>query len=242
LDEADTVVWSPIPGSRRSEDSRVTTADHSRRPATFHAVVIDLRGGGVVLGDTMFHPATVEREADRGLVHGWPVVDVVRSAGGSIVHRLRPSGATGRLRIGDRVEAEVDLAIRWTLSRLDSAAHLIAFGYEATHGPAIQVERRITASGAHVRVVPSSRTPIRTAALGEWVERAIADDLLISVLEGRLTGGRRRWHVDGIGSRPCEGLHPTSTGQVGRLEIEIRADDGSVSIAVQLAPEGRDTW
>lgn len=223
------------PSAHDNEVDRLTTAETDSTRARFHAVVTELRTDGVVLDATIFCPSTNERVSDQGLLGDAAVVDVVRTDGGSIVHILHPVEAIRLLRIGDQVDAEIDLDRRWVLSRLHTALHLASFGYEAIHGPAVRAERRVSVEGGMLRLVPNQVEPVQRDAIIAWIERAIDDDLLISTIDRRQAGGRRRWLVDGIGNLACEGLHPTSTGQVGKLALDIRADlIGSVTIGIRL--------
>ena len=63
----------------------------------------------------------------------------------------------------------------------------------------------------------------------------MANDLPIAHVQG---GGPNRlhWVVDGVGTVPCVGPHPPSTGAIGPLAVTIEAlDADQVTLTVALA-------
>lgn len=201
---------------------------------TFPARVTEVRPDGIVLSQTRFVPESPERQSDAGHVGDLAVSGVTRGPDGELVHHLADPGRLGAIGAGRQVRALIDGRRRANLSRLHSALHLVYFAYQATHGPTRRLRRRVDVVSAHIEVLHLGPEP-DTTALAEWLRRAVANDLPIVHVQG---GGPNRlhWVVDGVGSVPCAGPHPPSTGAIGPLAVTVEElDVDHITLAVALA-------
>lgn len=190
----------------------------------FEAIITAVDDGWVTLDRSLFRPPGPDREADRGAIGGFPVTRVERSADGSLRHYVPGATAQCELSRHRLVRAEIDSERRDSMMRLDTAIHLAFFGYQSLYGPAEQLSMWLAPHEAWVDLVPSGEGPDDGAAaqIGEWVQRAIDDDLLISILTRPGKPDLTYWHVDGIGTTACSGLHPMRTGELGRIDIAVK--------------------
>ena len=217
--------------------------DVDRRPSSysvdFEAVVEGVHRNWVVLDHTNFRPESAESESDIGVIAEVPVTQVVEGGEGLLMHQLAESHLPHSLELGSRVHCRVDWCRRFTRMRLHSAQHLAYLGFEAVHGPAKRQGRRVAADYSFVEVEPLRHLPtnVATAAISSWIERVVADDLLITALSRGSEPDRRYWHVDGVGTVACSGLHPETTGEVGLLDLKVSQDDnGLVRLTTRLKP------
>lgn len=77
----------------------------------------------VVLSETPMQHETSDRVADRGWIDGEPVVQVIRSRLGQVLHHI--AAPPGRFRVGQQVQVKVDLHNRDLQARLLCAGRLI---------------------------------------------------------------------------------------------------------------------
>jgi Ser-tRNA(Ala) deacylase AlaX len=109
----------------------------------------------------------------------------------------------------------------------------VYFGFVALHGPAERCDRSVTTRSASVDLRYGEPETVKVDVLEEWLVRVVADDLLITVVTHQ---GRRYWHVDGIGTSACSGLHPESTRHVGDVDVAVEPHAGSgLRLSVHLA-------
>ncbi|WP_214327363.1 alanine--tRNA ligase [Nonomuraea sediminis] len=117
-----------------------TTADSSVIGILVDGVSVPVAGVGatveVVLGRTPFYAEGGGQLADQGVLHASgaevDVLDVQSPLKGLIVHRGKIR--TGELKIGDEVQAEVDVERRRAISRSHSATHLVHRGFKNALG------------------------------------------------------------------------------------------------------------
>jgi Ser-tRNA(Ala) deacylase AlaX len=217
--------------------------DVDRRPSSysvdFDAVIEGVHRNWIVLDRTNFRPESAERESDIGVIGDVPVNQVVEGAGGLLMHQLARSHLPHTLELGSRVHCRVDWCRRFTMMRLHSAQHLAYLGFEAVHGPAKRQGRRVAAAYSFVEVEPLRpfSAKVAAAAISAWIQRVVADDLLITALSRGSEPNRRYWHVDGVGTVACSGHHPETTGEVGPIHLEVCRDgNGLVRLTTRLKP------
>jgi Ser-tRNA(Ala) deacylase AlaX len=206
----------------------------------FRAAIEQLRPGGIALSESRFVASTPERRSDVGHIAELYVREVVLCGDGSLVHNVDDTEALHRMRLGTVVFGVVDWGHRFAMMRLHTAVHLSFHAYIATHGPARRCRRRVSATMASIEIEPGDGHQLAEAeVIREWVGRAIADDLTISTIGGPGDDDRRYWHIDGIGTIACTGMHPPTTAAVGPLDLEVLGNDGEViTIEARLAAGG----
>ncbi len=214
-----------------------------RRPSAysvdFEAVIEGVHRNWIVLDKTLFLPDTAERESDCGLINELRVDQVVVGGGGFLMHQLSESHLSPCLEIGRPVTGQVDWERRFSMMRLHSAQHLAYLGFEAVHGPAKRQGRWVAADHSFVEVEPVRRltTEVSAAPIMSWMERVVADNLLITPLSRGAEPDRRYWHVDGVGTIACSGLHPETTGEVGDFDLNVfEGHTGLIRLTTRLTP------
>ncbi len=217
--------------------------DLDRRPNAysidFDALVEGVHRNWVVLDATYLLPDSAERESDSGWINDVPVHQVVEGCDGLLMHQIAESHLPHCLEIGQRVVGQVDWGRRLSMMQLHSAQHLAYLGFEAVHGPAKRQGRRVAADYSFVELEPARQpsTPAAAVAISSWMERVVADDLLIAVLSRGAEPDRRYWHVDGVGTIACSGLHPETTGEIGRFDLKVsEGHNGLVRLTTRLEP------
>lgn len=191
-------------------------------------------------------PETPERQSDAGRIDDLLVAGVSRGHDGELVHHLADPRLLGSVDPGRQVRAVVDTRRRANLSRLHSALHLLWFAYQAVHPavPARRLGRRVDVVSARLEVQHPDGAPGTAAAvapgpeasaLAGWLRRAVAADLRIVHVQGS-SAHRLHWVVDGIGSVPCLGPHPPSTGAIGPLAVTVEElDVDRLTLTARLA-------
>lgn len=218
-------------------------------PATlvFPARVTEVRPTGIVLSQSRFVPETPERQSDAGRIDDLLVAGVSRGHDGELVHHLAEPRLLGSVDPGRQVRAVVDTRRRANLSRLHSALHLLWFAYQSLHPavPARRLGRRVDVVSARLEVhqptggaagtVTAVSPGPEASALAGWLRRAVASDLRIVHVQGSRPN-RLHWVVDGIGSVPCLGPHPPSTGAIGPLAVTVEElDVDRLTLTARLA-------
>ncbi|MCP3988460.1 MAG: hypothetical protein GY724_05285 [Actinomycetia bacterium] len=217
--------------------------DLDRRPnaysVDFDAVVEGIHRNWIVLDTTLLLPDSAERESDSGRIDNVAVHQVVEGCDGLLMHQVAEPHLPHCLEIGKRVAGQVDWDRRLSMMRLHSAQHLAYLGFEAVHGSAKRQGRRVAADYSFVEIEPVRELPrqVASAAISSWMERVVADDLLIAALSRGAEPDRRYWHVDGVGTIACSGLHPETTGEVGRFDLKVsEGHNGLIRLTTRLKP------
>lgn len=192
----------------------------------FPARVTEVRPTGIVLSQSRFVPDSPERQSDAGRLDDLLIASVTRGPDGELVHHLADPRLLGSVDPGRQVRAEIDTRRRANLSRLHSALHLLWFAYQAVdRTPSRRLGRRVDVVSARLEVQHPSDAPAPDpAALAGWLRRAVAADLRIDHVQGG-SPNRLHWAVDGVGSVPCLGPHPPSTGAIGPLAVTVEELD-----------------
>lgn len=206
----------------------------------FQAVVKDIHHSWLILDETSFRPDTAARESDIGIIDDIPVSRVVEGHDGSILHLLDDLGAAHSIEVGQAVYGKVDWSHRFAMMRLHTAQHLAYLGFEAILGPTRRRGRRVAPTYSFVEVESAEPTAHQAAkpVIAAWMARVIDDDLLISMLSRPMEPNRQYWHVDGVGTLACSGLHPLTTAEVGDIDLVMNeAADGLVRMTTRLVSE-----
>ena len=201
------------------------------------AIVVGADQEQLVLSRSPFAPAIPGRASDVGHVDDVPIERVVGDGDGTLLHIVDPAATPHRFAPGQEVTPRIDWDRRFAMMRLHTAQHLAYLGFETIHGPAKRHDRMVEHDRAYVDIEPTRALPdgVVGYAIASWMERVVADDLLISSLAHPTEPARRYWYVDGVGSVACTGLHPESTGAVGPFDLEVEEGGrGDIRLTVRL--------
>lgn len=216
----------------------------------FSATVEDvkaLRGNtyAVELDRTAFYPEGGGQPSDQGRIEGSNgalSLKIARSQNGTIIHE---GSLTGSLEIGDTVECEVKWPRRVKYMRVHTAGHLVhdvltshvdgLMALKGRHGDKAFLEYRGVVNDAAV------------SELSDWVNAAVAEDLpvrswdssreeleeLCESLPTNLPHGKklRALQIGDFEPMPDGGVHVSSTGQIGEVQIHhVTVNDGKSTI------------
>ncbi len=244
-----------VPGYLKSLDVGYETA--------FHAEVVALPPGGVLLSTTLFYPTGGGQPCDQGELvtpEGERIrVTEVEHRSGAIVHRVSP-GLQGKLARGMSVEGRIDWTRRYRHMRAHTAQHLLSAIVFRQHG--IPTERaRLGGTGGSldlVRPLPTGPSLKETLdeANREFFTRPVPVSLAFVTPEdfarepGRSSAARlpqglselRLVVIQGIDRTPCGGTHVRDTSEVGRVDAEPARPlpGGGQRLRFKLGPPGRD--
>ncbi len=203
--------------------------------------------GEVVLDSTPFYAEKGGQVGDTGILHNlsgrFSVEDARHPAGNLVLHRGKVQ--TGSLRVGDVLEARVDLERRKAISRNHTATHLLHEG----------LIRRL---GEHVRQAGSLVAPEMLRfdfthfealkkedlqAVEDFVNRAVLQNLslesTVSTLEEAKSRGAKALFGEKYGNEVrvvaipetsvelCGGVHVAATGEIGGFKILREESVGS---------------
>lgn len=202
---------------------------------TFDAVINAVHHHWIVLDNTRFDPTTPGRESDTGYIDGIPV-GCVEAAYPGLLHRVNNPRATQGLAMGQRVRARVDIPRRCRLMRLHSLQHLMFLGYQLHHGRVERLAGHVSDTVTTLEV-GEHRAPSEpdVDSIQRWVNRVVADNLVITSLSRPPARGRQFWHVDGVGTIACEGRHPDRTGKIGSFRLHHEpSTDGVIRVTATL--------
>ncbi|GAA3148695.1 alanine--tRNA ligase [Planomonospora alba] len=193
----------------------------------------------VVLGRTPFYAEGGGQLADQGVIraHGAEVevVDVQSPVAGLVVHRGKVRG--GEIRVGDQVQAEIDVERRRAISRSHTATHMVHRGFRNALGESAaqagsenspgRFRFDFTAAGA---VPPSVLRDVE-----DEVNAVLINDLQVNAFhtsqaEARAMGALalfgekygdvvRIVEVGDYSRELCGGTHVASSGQLGLVKV-----------------------
>jgi misacylated tRNA(Ala) deacylase len=219
---------------------------------THGSEVTEIVDGGVVLAATIFYPLGGGQPGDTGRLtiggRDYRVTDTRYADDRErIVHYLE-NGDTGAIRIGDRVDMEIDWQRRHRLMRMHTSMHLICslIDAPATGGAVGETESRIDFD-LQGQVVDKEQL---TAALNALVDKAlpvsigsITDEELdrnpglvrtMSVQPPRGQGEVRTITIEDTDYQPCGGTHVLNTAEIGRLEVTRLKNKGKQNKRISL--------
>jgi alanyl-tRNA synthetase len=204
---------------------------------TFEASVLraEARGSGlaVILDRTAFYPDSGGQLADRGVLDGRAVLDVLEE-GETVVHILeRPETDTGGpgAAPGARVRGEVDRDLRLDHMQQHTGQHILSQAFVATSGrDTLSFHMGDTTSSIEVA---GALTPAMIEAAEDLANRIFFEDRPVHVLsltreEAAARGVRklperagilRVIEVEGFDLSPCCGTHVPRAGVIGLVKI-----------------------
>ncbi len=188
----------------------------------FDARVLRVRGSQVVLDSSCFSPDLRGRAGDNGTIGSARMFGSEITPQDEHVHNL---DTTHRVLEGTRVSCLVNSERRQGLMRAHLLQHLIRFAIQSISS-CPTYPGHVNARGCAVFVEGYLE---ELEQIQQWVASVAADNAPIYNWADPSDSRRRFWHVDGIGTAPCLGVHLDSTGRLGSFEIErIVTNSGQV--------------
>ncbi len=206
----------------------------------------DLEDVEVILDATPFYAESGGQVGDTGRLVGpagqVDVEDTYYGVPGLIVHRGR---LTGKLAVGDRVDAEVDAARRLAISRNHSATHLLhwalrqVLGSHARQAGSLVTPERLRFDFTHFQAVTREELErIEELANARVIDDAPVTTVMTSREEAMESGAialfgekySERVRVVGMGdfSRElCGGIHVERTGAIGPIRVIAESGIGA---------------
>jgi Ser-tRNA(Ala) deacylase AlaX len=180
------------------------------------ALVVSLTDTEVILDSTIFFAFSGGQESDQGTIGGCAVLSA-RKEGLNVVYNLPPNHG---LKLGQKVEIDIDWTRRYRLMRLHFAAELVL---ELVYRELTGVEK----IGAHIApnkaridfVWPHSLAPL-LPKFAEDANRIINANLEIQTGFEDETHERRYWEIEGFSRVSCGGTHVRRTGEIGPIRLK----------------------
>lgn len=101
----------------------------------FTAKVLSIQEKGIVLDKTLFYPESGNQLSDKGnlkiVMHDFKIEKVIKE-GSEIVHQISPE-LKDRIKIGDKVEGEIDWEYRYGLMKAHSSQHIFSAVLKKTY-------------------------------------------------------------------------------------------------------------
>jgi misacylated tRNA(Ala) deacylase len=220
----------------------------------FEGVVVESRGGAVVLDRTAFYPGGGGQPHDLGSLTAdgrtAPVVRVYRD-GAEIVHQLDGDALP---REGARVKGKIDWDRRYGLMRTHTALHILCgvvwrdYGAKVTGGNMQPLAGRMDFEFEQMRAELvreiEKKVNLEVAAdrrIGvDFLDRAAADrnpDLIrtkVNLLPAGITEVRVV-EIDGLDIQADGGTHVASTGEVGTVTVTGYKSKGKANKRIEIA-------
>lgn len=203
--------------------------------ATIVEIGRDENGTWVVPDKTVAHVKGGGQRADRGTIGTAIIKDVVARDGrnGAAYHYIEGEPP---FIVGDTVEIQVDREWRRIQAAYHDGGHLIAAlaeavfpGLKAVAGHHYQGEARVEFVGEQLPDLVTFKTKLETE-----LHDAIQRDLPIQIV-----GDPFETRAIQIGTYPpvsCGGTHPTSTRELGRIEIKsVKVKGGKLRVSYELS-------
>lgn len=195
--------------------------------------------GGIVLDRTVFYPTGGGQPGDRGRLRasGGEIViaTAVKGEGAEIVHV--PAPGAHALAPGERVEAEIDAALRRSHSRVHTLLHLLSvvLPFPVTGGQISEGYGRLDFDMAAAPEDPGAVEAALAALIAadhpvsdEWIadEELAANPGLVKTMRVKPPVGQGRVRLVRIGTKeatvdlqPCGGTHVARTGEIGKIRL-----------------------
>ncbi len=219
---------------------------------TLSSEVVEVLDEGLILAATIFYPLGGGQPGDTGrlTINGreYRVTDTRYADDRErIVHFV--DGDTGAIRVGDRVDMEIDWERRYRLMRMHTSMHLLCalIDAKATGGAVGESESRLDFD-LQGQTVDKEQL---TRDLNTLIERAIPvtvgsitdeeldrnPDLVrtMSVQPPRGAGTVRTISVENTDYQPCGGTHVRNTSEIGQLVVTALKNKGKQNKRVSLA-------
>jgi misacylated tRNA(Ala) deacylase len=225
---------------------------------TFHARIVALPPGSVVLDRTYFYPAGGGQPCDRGTLRPNEaaevrVVDVTKS-GAAVLHRVKAARSSSPLRVGQEVEGTIDWERRHRHMRLHTAQHFVSAqvftltrlrtrraimaGTRASidlEGPLPATTLPTLVDGLRDAVERPRAVSIRMIPRQEWDQNAVSERSGLVPLPVQVDPVRVV-EIAGTDICPCGGTHLRTTEEIGRVRFEplVPLPDGGSQVAFTL--------
>jgi alanyl-tRNA synthetase len=207
---------------------------------------------GVVLDRTAFYPAAGGQPADRGMLDGVAVLDVItREGDGAVVHILAQDPAGFQKPARSEVEGVLDWARRFDHMQQHSGQHILSAACEQVLD-ADTVGFHLGAEVSTVDINVARLDPAALAQVEELANRVIWEDRPVSARfvgpdelptlplrrPPAVEGAVRVVEVEGFDVNPCGGTHVARTGEIGLIKI-VRSDHRGDETRVEFLCGGR---
>lgn len=204
----------------------------------------------VVLDRSAFYPTSGGQPADRGLLDGIPVLDVVVREDNAVIHVLQDP-ADFQKPPGSRVEGTLDWARRFDHMQQHTGQHILSAAFEKL----LDADTVGFHLGAEVSTIDINVARLDPAALAQveesanqviWENRPVRarfvgpDELRTLPLRRppAVEGPVRIVEVEGFDMTPCGGTHVARTGEIGLIKI-VRADYRGSETRIEFLCGGR---
>jgi alanyl-tRNA synthetase len=198
---------------------------------THEATVASIADAEITLDSTIFFAFSGGQESDQGTIQGIPVSSA-RKDGLDIVYSLPLEHG---LRVGQKVNVEIDWVRRYRLMRLHFAAELVLeLFYKGLEG-VDKVGAHIAQDKARIDFAwPQTISPL-LPKFAEAGNRIISSDLEIRTGFDDEAKERRYWEIEGLSRVPCGGTHVRRTGEIGPIRLKrVNIGKGKERVEIYL--------
>ena len=220
---------------------------------TLTSEVVEVLDGGVLLAASIFYPLGGGQPGDRGILSiggsDYPVVDT-RYADDrhNIVHYLEGDDLSA-IRVGDRVDMQIDWERRHRLMRMHSSMHLVCslITAQATGGSVGECESRLDFDlqgqvidkeqlTADLNALVAQALPVSIGAITD-AELDQNPELVrtMSVQPPRGHGTVRTISIENTDYQPCGGMHVRNTAEIGELLVTGLKNKGKQNKRLSIA-------
>ncbi|RLJ07204.1 MAG: alanyl-tRNA editing protein [Candidatus Aenigmatarchaeota archaeon] len=179
------------------------------------ARVLRVRGREVLLDQTIFFAFSGGQESDKGEIGGIRVEEA-RVSGKDIIYFLEKEP---EFREGDEVKIRIDGERRKKIMRLHSAAHLVYFIFAEKTGIRKLIGSHIGEEKARLDYSYPQPVSELLPEIEKRVNELISQNLEIKTYPDKDDPEKRWWECEKW-KCPCGGLHPKSTGEIGRIKLK----------------------
>lgn len=179
----------------------------------FDALVLRARKNEVVLDRSAFGPDWPNIAGDRGTIGFQSVVRSFRSATNEHVHVVP---AAHDIVEGQLVSCVVDRYRRSQISRAHSLLHMLRLGLQSV----FDVSTQSGTVGPGLCSIDVCDLSHELQPLHDWVKTLVSEGRQILTWADPADGRRRFWTIDGVGTIPCSGVHPSTTAAIGPFQIK----------------------
>jgi len=184
---------------------------------SFHATVVKIGGNKVWLNQTCFYPESGGQVGDTGILNGQRVQNTQFDSEKNVVHILE---STPTLKIGDKVEGQINWERRYRIMRVHAASHIMEHFL-------FQVFGSLKLTGSHLnekydKSIYESDERLDPEKLAEVEKKAnefIAQSLPIETWPDEKRPHFRYWKCGPI-QMPCGGTHPKNTSEIGPIKLK----------------------
>lgn len=196
----------------------------------FDAAVVGASEDGltIYLDQTAFYPASGGQPADRGVIGGVRVVDVVEEDDGRVAHRLEAAlpGPTE----GESVPCVIDWDRRFDHIQQHTGQHLLSAVFEELYGIAT-LSFHMGSEVSSIELGTAALDAAQITAVEQRANQIVAENRTVSItyedaaaVEGLRKASQREGtlrivSIDGLDRSACGGTHVRRTGEIGAILI-----------------------